>query len=427
MTVAAMESSSPINSAGRPRNQAVLGRGIPEREESAGREHELHPEFAAILQTLSRISARPEKSLSDDSAFLMFEPPMESPLARREEVMREDHRNATPSLTQIDRLDRTSVQARLSTGESSLNDHASPMPADQDFAIDRPSTMEHRSENGTVRESVRSLDTPAARQLQGLTSSRSSSATAQAGQQVLTSASPSAVQSSSTFAPPIAAGMPAGLVSNASGRSAAPTPAEQVASVLATGKGLTTESSRFPATPPPTTGESKPSAPETRNPAQPGAAREGSVGRPGDSPVASSVDRSAFEEMIRSMRLRTGEHRSSAKIHLQPPRLGRVMVDLQLTGQSLRLSVRTETAEARTLIGERADRLRAALEQHGIHVERFDVTGDSTKAKEPAVTAGEGQRLRDGGDRRGHEQRNKRQREGVHRAAAAEPQLRFEA
>jgi len=42
----------------------------------------------------------------------------------------------------------------------------------------------------------------------------------------------------------------------------------------------------------------------------------------------------------------------------------------------VRIDVRTETDRARELLSERAGELRSALEQHGVRVERFEVTAD---------------------------------------------------
>jgi flagellar hook-length control protein FliK len=88
--------------------------------------------------------------------------------------------------------------------------------------------------------------------------------------------------------------------------------------------------------------------------------------------------RTTFDKLISAIRLNAGVHRSSARLHLHPPELGRVLVDVNMVGDDLQLEVRTETSEARDLLWERAARLRVALEQHGVHVGRFEVTGDLT-------------------------------------------------
>ncbi len=80
-----------------------------------------------------------------------------------------------------------------------------------------------------------------------------------------------------------------------------------------------------------------------------------------------------FDELVRSLRLRPGAYRSSAKMHLNPPELGRLSIDVRMEGERLYVDVRTEHAEAAKLLQERVVQLRAALAEHGIIVERFDV------------------------------------------------------
>ena len=83
-----------------------------------------------------------------------------------------------------------------------------------------------------------------------------------------------------------------------------------------------------------------------------------------------------FDRLVRSLRMRGGLHRSSARMHLQPPELGRMLVNVRMDRDELRIDIRTQNAEARALLYERVSRLRVALEQAGIRVDRFEVTAD---------------------------------------------------
>ena len=94
--------------------------------------------------------------------------------------------------------------------------------------------------------------------------------------------------------------------------------------------------------------------------------------------------RSEFEELVRSVRLFSGPRRSTARIQLDPPELGRIRVDLRMADSKLEISVLTNSAEAKAVLQERADLLCTALEYHGIHVEQFDID-----------TAGDGERMFD--------------------------------
>lgn len=53
-----------------------------------------------------------------------------------------------------------------------------------------------------------------------------------------------------------------------------------------------------------------------------------------------------------------------------------MLIDVRLEQDGLRIKVRTQTRAAGELLAERAAQLKAALEQQGIHVERFEVTPD---------------------------------------------------
>jgi len=82
----------------------------------------------------------------------------------------------------------------------------------------------------------------------------------------------------------------------------------------------------------------------------------------------------SFERLVRSIRLQTGTRNSSARLQLHPPELGRLRVDVRLAGDQIEIDVRTETDAARDAVSRRVDELKAALEQHGIQVNRFAVT-----------------------------------------------------
>lgn len=89
---------------------------------------------------------------------------------------------------------------------------------------------------------------------------------------------------------------------------------------------------------------------------------------------------SDFDALIRAVRLRPGAQHSSARLHLDPPELGRILVDVRMKADELSITVRTENAEACRLLDARAGHLKSALEQAGIPVERFDVFADLNHA-----------------------------------------------
>jgi len=158
-------------------------------------------------------------------------------------------------------------------------------------------------------------------------------------------------------------------------------------------------------------------APQGAEPAQEGRAQpqtqrqpsratpsEPSSGEKPSSRAETSEPTKPFDELVRSIRLRSGSYRSSAKMHLNPPELGRVSIDVRMEGERLHLDVRTEHAEAAKLLHERVAQLRAALAEHGILIDRFDVatrafeTGDGFVAPDGSTGESSG---RDAGQRHG--------------------------
>lgn len=162
------------------------------------------------------------------------------------------------------------------------------------------------------------------------------------------------------------------------------TPAAQVGELLSVTRIGEVESARA-ASAPAAAGQTKSASRGQQGQARPAPAREQESG--GEARRAESGDkkpgealRSTYDDLVRSIRLRLGARQSSARIHLHPPELGRVRVDVRLEGEEVRIDVRTENNAARELLAERADRLAAALEEHGIRVRHFEVRADSAEA-----------------------------------------------
>jgi len=79
---------------------------------------------------------------------------------------------------------------------------------------------------------------------------------------------------------------------------------------------------------------------------------------------------------------------STARVLLDPPDLGRVHVQVSVTGDRVEIGVQTESEEARQLVSQRAVQLKSALEQQGMIVDRFDVTTNSSGLFDPrTITA----------------------------------------
>lgn len=151
-------------------------------------------------------------------------------------------------------------------------------------------------------------------------------------------------------------------------------PAQRVASLLASARGAT-ETTRAPS-PSAVATDARQSSGDRKTAGR--SSSESTTSRRSDQAPMRLAEggRSAFDQLVRSIRLQAGARRSSARIQLDPPEMGRVRVDLRIEGEKLSIEVRAENKHARDLLSERAERLTTALQHRGLTVERFDVTID---------------------------------------------------
>lgn len=106
-----------------------------------------------------------------------------------------------------------------------------------------------------------------------------------------------------------------------------------------------------------------------------------SAGRNAGSAAGGSANREAtsFEKLVRAVRVEHGAKSSRATIELDPPELGRIRVEARMSGGALELSIQTESAAARQILGERLGELRHALHQQGVATGEFDLSGWSAE------------------------------------------------
>jgi flagellar hook-length control protein FliK len=95
-----------------------------------------------------------------------------------------------------------------------------------------------------------------------------------------------------------------------------------------------------------------------------------------------------FERLIRLVRTQSGRQ-SSTRVLLDPPELGKVYVRVIVEGDRVEVGVETENDAARQLISERAVKLKTALEEHGLVIDRFDVTTNQSGMFEQRFLAGQ--------------------------------------
>lgn len=95
-----------------------------------------------------------------------------------------------------------------------------------------------------------------------------------------------------------------------------------------------------------------------------------------------------FERLIRLVRASAGRQ-SSTRVLLDPPELGKVHVRVMVEGDRVEVGVETENEAARRLISDRALKLKTAMEQHGLVIDRFDVNTNQSGLFEPHFAAGQ--------------------------------------
>lgn len=187
-----------------------------------------------------------------------------------------------------------------------------------------------------------------------------------------------------SFAAPTGSIRSAPLVT-ASGSTVRATPAHQIGQILSASRGEAADSARaFQSSQAPDGGKQTATkqAPQgsrgslTRGNVQSATNRTGG----GD-----TIERSTFDQLVRSIRMRTSPRRSSARLHLEPPALGRVLVDVRMDGSQMRINVRVETTEAAELLRHRGGQLKSALMAQGIVVDRFDVSTTSSVFDSPGA------------------------------------------
>lgn len=322
----------------------------------------------------------------------MFEPNTADADKQRLTALKEEYRSGRANPSGDERFDRTSVDVRraLRSGRSGDAGQQS-VTQRNEFSVARTGGGESASGGAASRlagygESL-SVESAFTRPVGAELSPANAQATSPA-------ISPAGAGGYALSAAPAVASPPAGqavaTVAPAGGASRLHTqnPAQQMVQLLGAGRAGEVESGRAPTssaatangrqatTDPKTTGRSSTGARTDGNPSSRQAA--------GTDAKASEVSRSPFDELVRSIRLQTGARRSSARMQLEPPELGRLYISIRVEGEQLRIDVRTETAAARELLSGRAEQLTAALEKHGIHVERFEVT---TRTSEEHPTA----------------------------------------
>lgn len=88
---------------------------------------------------------------------------------------------------------------------------------------------------------------------------------------------------------------------------------------------------------------------------------------------AEAARRPEFQQLLRALRGTLAGRESSATLRLDPPELGRMKVDLRMVDDALAVRVEVTSSRARELLNGRLEQLSAALREHDVRMERFEV------------------------------------------------------
>jgi len=91
--------------------------------------------------------------------------------------------------------------------------------------------------------------------------------------------------------------------------------------------------------------------------------------RPAAKPLPAYVTQQVGKSLVRA--INQGEN--TLKIQLKPPELGRLMMTIDNTGNSMRVSIMTENHAAKEIITQNMTELRTVLSNSGVNLERFEV------------------------------------------------------
>ncbi len=343
--------------------------------------------FEALLESTVGNVTPPDHNCAqgETSPSRMFEASPATGHEQRLETLREQGRSSAASRATDARTARTSIEARTTLSENRASNTSRPLstdgPASPGLSL------------GSSSPSAKAEGAGGADQLDISPHGRSAARSAHWVESPVNARGASHGQSAAEITPPAqthavgeltrpmhsAASATVSQVA-AAGGSKAQTPAGQVAQLLGAARAGEAESARAPTSAADTSGGRQAGLEKGifhhSSSAQDQSAKSSSQESAREGAKLGATRQSVFDELIRSIRLRTGVRQSSARLHLEPPELGRLRVDVKVVGDLLQVGVRTESEAARGLLSGRVADLAAALERHGIHVENFEVTSD---------------------------------------------------
>jgi hypothetical protein len=340
--------------------------------------------FARLMGTTPEVVGARIAHEGDSSAAQMFDPPADDAHEQRQDVLREDFTEGLGSLDGA-RPVGTGIDARIAASMDSTPYQATGQALETAMGAGPPRTGAGDAEPLRFL-GVDQLPLTLAEQA-GTTVVRNDNALNSAVVDAKVAHSPTLVE---VTGPSAHAAVAPGAVT-AIGAQQPQSIARQTAQLLASPRAVDSEQARAVTTNAPVDSHSATTARKSDENVRPG--QRGTANSPAQScGKAESSERSQFEQHVRSNRLNMGARRSTARLRLHPPELGRIRVDVRIAGDKVRIGVQTETDQARELLSGRASNLKIALQQHGILVDRFDVVTNTADqaAGDPAQERGFG-------------------------------------
>lgn len=295
----------------------------------------------------------------------MFEPAQDDSRERRAHTLREEFRRDVQSDTGV-RYDRSSVASRARLAGTERPTESSAAPVTNDAKLPPSSEAARtalRSAEAFPVEPARNAERPAPPPgVPGVVAGAKESSPLAA--KVDTTPIAAASRSATPLAPPTESGE-------------RNTVAQKIGQVLGAARAGGVESAKATAPVGSLPGTPEPKASERPTVARDAASQTARDGRPDRTSSGAEAARTSFDELVRSIRMRGGTMQSTARMHLNPPELGRVRIDVRMEGERLQIHVLTANQEATQVLTERSADLRAALAEQGILVDRFEVGTDA--------------------------------------------------
>lgn len=142
----------------------------------------------------------------------------------------------------------------------------------------------------------------------------------------------------------------------------------------------------------------------------------------GAADLAEVVERVPEGRITQALRLAVQSGVKRVSLRLDPPGLGKVVINVEVVKGDAKVRIVTETSAGSELLSSRADDLRQSLNERGLSLGEFSVKADAGESRQGKGEASPGETAADTGDRGGR----RRKRRGPAESDRADPQRQSE-